>query len=324
MDSLYLYPIRNQLVERRKRLIEVHKNIPHSSYLFDLLKQVDAALERIDNGSYGICEVCKDPIEEERLLADPLVTVCLGDLSSHQQRALELDLAYASQIQRNMLPQNNLNVNGWELSYRYKPAGPVSGDFCDIIRLQDKSVLFVLGDVSGKGVSASLMMSNLNALIRSLLIFGLSLNELVEKVNRLFCESTMNTNYATMVFGRAKPSGEIEICNAGHNPPYLLANKKITPVNATGVPVGLFCETSYMVETYWLNEGDTLLLYTDGLTESAADGIEFGEERVKELLILNGNLTAEMVVETFLLANKEYISNSLPSDDLTLMAVKKR
>jgi phosphoserine phosphatase RsbU/P len=323
MESIYLSPIKKQLSERRERLIETNRSIPNSAHLFDLLKQVDAALERMDNGTYGFCDVCKDPVEQERLLADPLLTVCLDHLNARQQRALELDLSFASKIQRNLLPQNNLCINGWELSYQYNPAGPVSGDFCDMIQMADKSVLFVLGDVSGKGVAASLMMSHLHALINSLLSFGLSVNELVDKANRLFCESTMNTNYATMVFGKANSSGEIEICNAGHNPPLLLSNGNIKPINATGIPIGLFPETLYTVEKFSLKKGDSLLLYTDGLTESMADGIEYGEVRVASLLRKNGNLSSEMLVELFLKDNKEYIRNSLPTDDLTIMAVKK-
>jgi phosphoserine phosphatase RsbU/P len=323
MESIYLAPIKQQLNERRERLIATNKSLPNSAHLFDLLKLVDAALERIDDGSYGICEVCKAIIEEEILKENPLITVCLGDLNSHQQKALELDLAFASQIQRNLLPQNNLSINGWELSYQYNPAGPVSGDFCDMIQMADNSLLFVLGDVSGKGVAASLMMSHLHALINSLISFGLSVSELVEKANRLFSKSTMNTNYATMVFGKANPIGEIEICNAGHNPPLLLSDGNIKPINATGIPIGLFCETVYTVEKFLLKKGDSLLLYTDGLTESMADGIEYGEARVTALLRKNGNLSAEMLIESILKNNKEYIGNSLPTDDLTIMAVKK-
>ncbi|MBE0538404.1 MAG: SpoIIE family protein phosphatase [Ignavibacterium sp.] len=323
MDSVYLSPIKNQLSERRERLLHTNKNIPNSTHLLDLLKQVDAALERIDNGSYGICEICKGEIEAERLAADPLVTVCLEDLNAHQHKALELDLEFASKIQRNLLPQNNLHVNGWELSYHYEPAGPVSGDFCDIIQMADNSVLFVLGDVSGKGVAASLMMSHLHALIKSLLSFGLSVNELVDKANRLFCESTMNTNYATMVFGKANTLGEVEICNAGHNAPLLLSDGIVKPIDATGIPIGLFCETVYTVEKFLLKKGDSLLLYTDGLTESFADGIEYGEARVKSLLTSCHNHSAEAMVRIFLKDNKEYTGNASLTDDLTIMAVKK-
>ena len=210
------------------------------------------------------------------------------------------------------------------MSYHYEPAGPVSGDFCDIIQMADNSVLFALGDVSGKGVAASLMMSHLHALIKSLLSFGLSVNEQVDKANRLFCERTMNTNYATIVFGKASTLGEVEICNAGHNAPLLLSDGIVKPIDATGIPIGLFCETVYTVEKFLLKNGDSLLLYTDGLTESFADGIEYGEARVKSLLTSCNNHSAEAMVRIFLTDNKEYTGNSSLTDDLTIMAVKKK
>jgi sigma-B regulation protein RsbU (phosphoserine phosphatase) len=133
----------------------------------------------------------------------------------------------------------------------------------------------------------------------------------------------MNTNYATMVFGKADPSGEIEICNAGHNPPFLLSDGNIKPIIATGIPIGLFGETVYTVEKFVLKKGDSLLLYTDGLTESMADGIEYGEARVTDLLRKNGSLSAGMLVELFLKDSKQYSGNSLPTDDLTILAIKK-
>jgi sigma-B regulation protein RsbU (phosphoserine phosphatase) len=134
----------------------------------------------------------------------------------------------------------------------------------------------------------------------------------------------MNTNYATVVFGKTNSSGEIEICNAGHNPPLLLSDGNIKQINATGIPIGLFCETVYTVEKFSLKKGDSLLLYTDGLTESFADGIEYGDERVKSLLMKNGNYSTGLLIESVIADNKKYTKNSLPSDDITIMAVKKK
>jgi sigma-B regulation protein RsbU (phosphoserine phosphatase) len=323
MEAALLAPIKKQLSERRERLLAADKHIPGSAPLFDLLKQVDAALERIDNGTYGFCEVCNGPIEPHRLIADPLLTVCLDDLSPQQQKALELDLTFASKIQRNLLPQNNIQFSGWEFSYYYNPAGPVSGDFCDIIKMPDGCLFFILGDVSGKGVAASLMMTHLHASIRSLLSFGLSVCEMVEKTNRLFSESTMDSNYATMVLGKVYPSGEIEICNAGHNPPLILSSGKLKQINATGIPIGLFYETKYSINKYELLKDDSILLYTDGLTEASSDGTEYGEERVKTLFVKDGRQSANLLIDSFLKDNAEFVKNSSPADDLTIMVIKK-
>lgn len=323
MTGLNIPSLMNHLNERRERLQETIKYVPDPIKLYSLLQQVDSALERIDNGSYGICDVCHDPIEEDRLLIDPLITVCLDHLNHNQQKALEQDLEFAIKIQRNLLPENNLTVNGWEFSYDYSPAGTVSGDFCDFVKLDDGAVLFVLGDVSGKGIAASLMMSHLHALIRSLLSFNLPVNEIVTRANRLFCESTLSTHYATMVFGKANQTGEVEICIAGHNPPLVFKKGKVSSLNATGIPVGLFCQSEYELININLQKDDSLILYTDGLTEASFNEIEYGEERLRAQLLKSGSHSARNIIDDLLNDHKNFLKDSPRFDDVTIAIMKK-
>ncbi len=133
---------------------------PQKAGFVGLLREVDSALERMAKGSYGLCEECHETIEQDRLLADPLVRYCLDHLTESQRAALQHDLDLASQVQRNLLPQVNLQAGGWDTSYYYAPLGPVSGDYCDLIP-SDGQLFFVLGDVSGKGVAASMLISSL-------------------------------------------------------------------------------------------------------------------------------------------------------------------
>jgi sigma-B regulation protein RsbU (phosphoserine phosphatase) len=323
VTDLNIPSIKNHLVERRGRLQENLKYVPDAATLYNLLQQVDAALERIDNGSYGICDVCHDPVEPERLMIDPLLTVCLDHLNHQQKKALEQDLELAIKIQRNLLPENHLTVNSWDFCYHYSPAGTVSGDFCDFIKLDDNSVLFVLGDVSGKGIAASLMMSHLHALIRSLLSFNLPVNEIVTRANRLFCESTMSTHYATMVFGKASQNGEVELCVAGHNPPLLISNKKITALSATGIPVGLFSQSDYELIKFDMQKGDSLVLYTDGLTEASVNDTEYGEERLKNQLFHSGVNSPQHIINKIITDQKDFLSSSPQIDDVTIVVLKK-
>ena len=323
MNGLNIPSLKNHLTERRDRLQETIKYVPDPIKLFTLLQQVDSALERIDDGSYGICDVCHDPIETDRLLMDPLLTVCLDHLNHHQRKALEQDLEFAIKIQRNLLPGNNVIVNGWEFSFNYSPAGPVSGDFCDLIKLDDEAVLFVLGDVSGKGISASLMMSHLNALIRSLHSFNLPLNEIVIRANRLFCESTVSTHYATMVFGRANKDGDVEICIAGHNPPIVINKGVISSLNATGIPVGLFCQSEYEVTNFKLQKSDSLILYTDGLTEASVNETEYGVERLKYQLLKSANSSAKKITDDIINDQINFLNGTQRLDDVTVAVLKK-
>jgi sigma-B regulation protein RsbU (phosphoserine phosphatase) len=318
------YPsIKEQLTERKVLLQEAVKVSPDNRNLNALLNEVDTALAEMAEGTYGICKVCHDPIETDRLLADPLMTVCLSHLNTQQQKALEDDLEYAGKIQRALLPEKEIKTEEWEFSHHYRPAGIVSGDFCDLIPTDDGSHIFIVGDVSGKGVSASIMMSSLHALIHSLQSFNLPINEILQKANRLFCESTLTGNYATMVVGRVVPDGTIEICVAGHNPPLIVKGGKVTPIGATGVPVGMFCNAEYEVKRFNLNKNDFLFLYTDGLSEASVNDTEYGPDRIIEHLAGVNGLSAKEIVTDALVKQQSFLGHTKYDDDITVAAIRK-
>ncbi len=185
--------LREQLIERRHKLEDAGNVFHRPAELTRLLEEVDAALHRMDLGVYGLCEVCHDPVESERLIADPLTRFCIDHLTPREQRALEEDLQLASQIQTELLPHPSQKIDGWDVAYYYQPAGPVSGDYCDLIRGEDSSLHFILGDVSGKGVAASMLMAHLHAMFRTLTSINLPLDQMVERASRVFCESTLPT-----------------------------------------------------------------------------------------------------------------------------------
>jgi phosphoserine phosphatase RsbU/P len=152
----------------------------------------------------------------------------------------------------------------------------VSGDYCDLVPAGDGAdgFYFMIRDVSGKGVAASLLMAHLNAALRALARTGLPPQDTLEKADSLLAESTLTTHYATLVCGRANLSGKIEIANAGHCPPiFIRTSGSVTALNTARLPIGLAiapnANSPYTVETVFLNDGDCLLLYTDGLIEAA-------------------------------------------------------
>ena len=161
------YLLRPQILERRARLEAAATTSASAAYVHDLLAEVDAALERIEKGTFGLCETCHDSIEADRLAADPMVRFCLDHLSRREQRLHEQDLELANQIQTRLLPKSDLVLERWETHYHYAPLGPVGGDYCEVTASQDgKSVFFAVGDVAGKGVAASLLMTHLSAILR--------------------------------------------------------------------------------------------------------------------------------------------------------------
>jgi len=312
---------RTELEIRRGRLLAASTANTNDAALTQLLASVDAALDRLKEGTFGICEECHDTIEADRLLCNPLLRFCLDHLSSDEQRALEKDLVLAAGIQKALLPRSDWAVGGWQAHFHYQPANIVSGDYCDLIETDD-GFLFLLGDVSGKGISASMLMSHLHATFRSLAGQHLALPKLVEHANRLFCESTIAGQFATMVVGSAKPDGKISYVSAGHLPVFHISSKGVSAREATGVPFGMFCTTTFPVCEATLAPGDKLLLYTDGLTEIFnAAGDEFGIGRVHALASRHGCTEPQALLRACLDEAKNFSPATKQSDDLTLMVL---
>ncbi len=301
--------LRSELEQRRERLHEALHSPAADASLSQLLTAVDIALSRIDQGTFGLCETCHDTIEAERLLADPLVRFCLDHLTSAEQRALESDLSLAARIQRALLPKPGLIPDGWDARYHYQPAGMVSGDYCDLFET-DGGLLFMLGDVSGKGVAASMLMSHLHATFRSLAEAGLPLDRMVEDANRIFCESTLAGQFATLVVGRA---AHLHIHGDG-----------ATPNDSTGVPLGMFCDTRFPVHRLALAHSDTLFLYTDGLTEARnRAGAEYGLHRIRALATRHTGIEPAGLISKCLEDLLSFGEGLKQTDDLTLLAVQR-
>lgn len=327
MDTGTKAALREQLVDRRDRLRSAMDELGEVEDLTRLLTEVDSALTRIDGGAYGRCEICREDIEPAQLASNPLVRYCLCELSPDQQRALESDLGLAARIQAALLPVQDLRAAGWEAHYRYRPAGPVSGDYCDLVAGEndDGDLFFVVGDVSGKGIAASLVMAHLNASFRSLLELDLPVQDLLDRANRLLLDSTIPSHYATLVCGRARRSGEVEICNAGHLPAFVVRGGRVDRIESVGLPVGMFTGHSYEVKLLRLDEGDTLFLCTDGLTEARnGEEVEYGIERVAALLGDYHVQCPRDLADVCLSDLERFQSGSSPQDDVTLMVLRRR
>lgn len=324
MSSSSEFIFREQLIDRRRRLESALSVSHETANLQSLLRRVDAALERMEKGNYGLCEVCHDPIEANRLIADPLVSLCLGHLSPAQQQELEEDLELAYQTQKGLLPKQDFKTKGWEVSYHYEPAGLVSGDYCDLVSGENGTLYFMLGDVSGKGVAASMLMAHLHAMLRAFISVGLPLNQIVQHANRVFCESTLPTHFATLVCGKTSPSGKVEICNAGHPPAILLGSQGIKKFGATGLPIGLFCDQDFSVEKAHLTRGDSLILYTDGLSEAKNNsGQDYGVDRLVQVAQAHREKALMKLIDVCIKDLASFRNDIARVDDLTMMVVRR-
>ena len=315
--------LRSDLIDWRKRLENAIDESQESYHLASLLSEVDSALQRMQTGTAGVCEACHETIEDDAL-KDPIARFCLDCLNEKEQRALQHDLDNVSLVQYSLLPTQDLKVDGWRAYYHYEAAGPVSGDYCDLMSNGSGDLFFLLGDVSGKGIAASMLMAHLHATFRSLITLDLPVDQLVERANQVFANCTMPAYYATLVCGRARRSGAIELCNAGHCPPLLIRRGDVSCIEATGLPIGIFCQEKYSASELQLEPGDSLLLYTDGLTESRSPyDAEYGADRLSRVVGANNSLAPQALTAACIEDARSFRGGHPKPDDLTVMVVQR-
>ena len=326
MASAGNFMVRQQLESRRNRLQELLPHADADGSVAALLENVDAAIERLEVGTFGICETCHDTIEADRLECDPLLRFCLDHMTEKERRDFESDIELAARLQQSLLPPRSLVIGGWNLWRHYQAAGQVSGDYCDVIPSPNRSgeFVFLLGDVSGKGVAASLLMTQLYAVFRTLVGVGLPLEQMLRHANRVICEGAPSGQYATLICGRARPDGSIQITSAGHNPALCLRGSAVELIDSTTLPLGMFREGDFHSREVKLSPGETLLLYTDGLSESAApNGEEYGVERLARLASERSAASPEKLIEDCLADAAAFRGGAHPRDDLAMLAMQR-
>lgn len=236
-------------------------------------------------------------------------------LQLHQQ-----DFELAREIQRALMPTQLPQIQGCELAAGCQPARMVGGDYFDAIRLGDARAAIAIGDVSGKGMAAALLMSNLQAIVRAFAPSGLAPHELCAKANQLIAANVAPGKYITFFYAVIDTAHmRLDYCNAGHNPPILHHRDGTVEWLRDGGPVlGVLPGAPYAAGAVELRSGDCLVLYTDGITEAfnAADE-EFGEERLIRALDQPAGI-AEESRQRIMVAVTEF-SNGNFHDDATMM-----
>ena len=246
-------------------------------------------------------------------------------LESERRATQELDIA--KQVQARLFPQIAPALDALEYAGVCIQARQVGGDYYDFINLGGNRLGLIIGDISGKGIAAALLMANLQANLRSQVAVALnSPCQFLQSVNSLFYENTTHNAYATLFFAEYNDeTGHLRYANCGHLPGLLLrSDGTLECLASTCTVLGLFRDWDCAMQDRKLNPGDTLVLYTDGITESFDDaGEEFGEERLIDLLVRYHELPARALVDTFL-ADIRRFSPHEQGDDLTLIVAKAR
>jgi serine phosphatase RsbU (regulator of sigma subunit) len=299
---------------------------PLSSRLTRNLSTLLDGVHRIARGDYG-ARVNVSAKDEVGRLATAFNHMA-ADIERHQRSAVEQErikreLELGRQIQYDMLPRGPLRAGLTEIKGVSVPAKEVGGDFFNYFSLADGRIALLVGDVSGKGVGAALLMANIQASLRTRLALGQDLDAIARELDLDIEGSTPGSIYATLFVGIFDPTTrELRYVNAGHNPQYVLrSNGTLEHMSSSGLPVGLIAGRGYLETRVQLTPHDLLFFYTDGCVEAENEAGEmFGAERLEQLL-------ASAAQSEDLLARVETVVSSYrgtrePFDDATMMVVR--
>lgn len=235
---------------------------------------------------------------------------------------LAAELELARQVQTSLLPKSSCCLGTWMFAFSYEPAAAVDGDYVDLIPMESGDFYFALGDVSGKGIAASMLMSHLHATLRALVSVEMRLEEIVRQTGLHFCQSSIPAQFATLVLGRADQAGNVHLVNAGHTPVLLRHGREVEIVEATSVPLGLFCQADFTIADLHVQRRSSLLVYSDGITESRdAAGNEYGLDRLIADMQAEDHLFPQAIVEEISSKVAQFTGHSPLADDRSILAL---
>ncbi|HEY0384610.1 MAG TPA: SpoIIE family protein phosphatase [Pyrinomonadaceae bacterium] len=255
-------------------------------------------------------------VENARLLEEQL-----------DRERLEHELQLASEIQQRFQPTAPPHVDGYELQGISFPCYEIGGDYYDFIARRDGRMLIALGDVSGKGTAAALLMSSLHAAVHAQAASHNSLVETISAVNNYLADNIPSNRFVTLFYAELDPvSGSLTFINAGHNPPVIVhAAGTIENLSSGGLPLGIMPNSPYREGRTQLMPGDVLVIYSDGVSEAVnPQGEEFGAQRLQGVVGLNIERSAAGIRDRIESALTKFAQGTPAADDITLVIVKRQ
>ncbi len=291
----------------------------------DHLHTLDHALEKAEDLTLGLCDVCHEYVDSSRLEMDYTASVCLAHMSREERARLENELELSQKVQRALLPHTVPEIRGLEIAAFSQPAHIVGGDYFDFLRFSDGSHGIAIADVMGKGMPASLLMASLQASLRTITPESTRPADILARLNYLFSHNIRLTKFVTFFLGRYDvDTGMLTYCNAGHNPPLVRrSDGSFHSLLPTGPAVGLVEHALFAQSTFPLQTGDQLLLYTDGVVETAnAERELFGEERLRNLMGESANRSTQHVLSALRERLQKFRGTGSLADDMTVLALR--
>ena len=244
-----------------------------------------------------------------------------------ERERLERELALASEIQQRFQPTAPPIVNGYELQGISFPCYEIGGDYYDFIEREDGRLVIALGDVSGKGTAAALLMSSLHAAVHAQAGSHDSLVATISAVNRYLADNIPANRFVTLFYAELDPeSGALSFLNAGHNPPLIVhAAGTVEQLASGGLPLGIKTDAEYREGRTRLQHGDVLVVYSDGVTEACSpSGEEFGATRLYEVVSRNIEASAAGIRDRIESSLTKFSQGTSAADDITLVIVKRQ
>ncbi len=264
----------------------------------------------------GIAQQAALAIQNDRLQQEMVV-----------RERLETEVQLARQIQQTFIPESLPQPLGWELAARWKTARQVGGDFYDVMELSNQKLGLFIADVADKGMPAALFMALTRTLVRAAVIETPSPAEALQRVNELLMPDTKQGMFVTAVYAVLDlDTGELTYANAGHNPPlWVRANGEIERLTRTGVALGATEARTISQQTIHLSNEESILFYTDGLTEEfSANGDLFGEARLRDAIFSGLSSSVDAMLNSVEASLNAFVGSIPLSDDLTMLAVRRK
>ena len=281
---------------------------------------LDLAVEAMRRGA---SDFVQKPWENLQLLQKLQDQISRARAERRVQRQSDEERQEAREIQQKQLPRQLPEVTGYDLAAITQPLRFVGGDYYDVVRLGPQDTLFCIADVAGKGLSAALLMSSLQATLKPLIAQKLAPRELCHRLNRILCDLTPEGKFISFFVGLlSSRDHRLTYCNAGHNPPLLVrADGQSTELNAAGAVLGQFPDWRYEQSTVQVRRGDRLLVFTDGLVEACnANEEPFGEQDLVRISQENPGASAQDLMGLLMHAASQHCGGSF-QDDATLLVL---
>lgn len=240
-----------------------------------------------------------------------------------EKARMEQEMQIAAEIQQALLPKPRASLGFVEAAAASIPCRSIGGDFFDYLDEPGRTFGFTLGDVAGKGPPAALMSALMQGMFASQAQYADSPSSAVTHMNLALCRRGLESRFVTLMFGMMSAAGALTYCNAGHNPPFIVGPSGVRRLEAGGPVIGLLEHAPYDQETVHLVSGDTVIIFSDGVSEALnSDGDEFGDTRLLAAVDDSGALSAQAVVDRLVAAVRAFTRGAAQSDDITVMVIR--